>query len=246
LQGSAPSPAATLYAYGKIKEIPVREAFMKKRIIVDLLMLILFLVMMDYRLIRNFWHETLGTLLFFVVIYHNDLNRAWYTSLFHGRWTMERTISLLVNAVLIFSILSAIGSGVFISKNLPHFIGKAPRWIHYLHHIGGYLMLISLGFHIGLHWKSLLFRLERTLGFSKSKVLPWVERLLVLGILACGIYFSNYYSIGSRLFMLPIPNARSLPVTLWTFTFGYLMIISTYGVIAYYGMEILKKMQRRK
>lgn len=219
---------------------------MKKRMIVDILMLVLFLVMMDYRLIRNFWHEALGTLLFIVVLYHNYLNRPWYTSLFHGRWTLERAIPLIVNAVLIFSILSAIGSGIFISKNLPHLIGKAPRWIHYLHHIGGYLMLISLGFHIGLHWKPMLSRLERTWHLSKSKILPWIERLLVLGIVSCGVYFSNYYSIGSRLFFRPIPNARSLPITLWTFTFGYLMIISTYGVIAYYGMEILKKMEHRK
>ena len=219
---------------------------MKKRILIDILMLILFLVMMDYRLIRNFWHETLGALLFFVVLYHNWLNRSWYKSLFRGRWTVERTITLLVNMVLIFSILSAIWSGIFISKNLPHLIGKAPRRIHYLHHIGGYLMLISLGFHLGLHWKPMLSRLERIFGFSKSKVLPWVERLPVPGIIACGIYFSNYYSIGSRLFFRPIPNARSLPITLWTFTFGYLMIISTYGVIAYYGMEMLRKIKRRK
>lgn len=219
---------------------------MKKRIFIDILMLILFLVMMDYRLIRNFWHETLGTLLFLVVLYHNWLNRSWYKSLFRGHWNAERVITFIVNGVLIFSILSAIGSGIFISKNLPHFIGRAPRWIHYLHHIGGYLMLISLGFHLGLHWKSMLSRLERALGLSGSKVLPWLERLLVLGIIGCGIYFSNYYSIGSRLFFRPIPNARSLPITLWTFTFGYLMIISTYGVMAYYGMELMRKWKRRK
>lgn len=106
-------------------------------------------------------------------------------------------------------------------------------------------MLIALGFHLGLHWSAILSRLERGLGFGKIPHLSLVYKVLLLLIAAGGIYFSLYYSIGSRLLLLRIPNARSIPVTLWTFTFGHLLILSLYAAAAYYVQKFFRQRKRK-
>ena len=44
---------------------------MNKRLTVDLGMLISFLVLLDYRLVRNFGHETLALVFFLLFLLHN-------------------------------------------------------------------------------------------------------------------------------------------------------------------------------
>ncbi|HCW86533.1 MAG TPA: hypothetical protein DGT53_00295, partial [Dialister sp.] len=80
---------------------------------------------------------------------------------------------------------------------------------HQIHHVAGYVMVIALGFHLGLHWSSILPRLERGMGFSKIPHLSLLYKVLVILLTTGGIYFSFYYSLGSRLLLLRIPNARS-------------------------------------
>lgn len=48
---------------------------MNKRMTVDLGMLISFLVLLDYRLVRNFGHETLALVFFFLFLIHTWFNR---------------------------------------------------------------------------------------------------------------------------------------------------------------------------
>lgn len=45
------------------------EVMMNKRLTVDLGMLISFLVLLDYRLVRNFGHETLALVFFFLFFF---------------------------------------------------------------------------------------------------------------------------------------------------------------------------------
>ena len=221
------------------------EVMMNKRMTVDLGMLISFLVLLDYRLVRNFGHETLAIVFFLLFLLHTWFNRQWYASLTRGRWNMDRKLTFLADLLLLGSFAAVMASGLMISHTLPTGMQKAPLLAHQIHHVAGYVMVIALGFHLGLHWSAILPRLEKGMGFSKIPHLSLLYKVLVILLTAGGIYFSFYYSLGSRLLLLRIPNARSIPVTLWTFTFGHLLIISLYAAGAYYVQKFFRQRKRR-
>ena len=218
---------------------------MNKRMITDIGMLLSFLLLMDYRLVRNAGHEGLALLFFLFFLLHTWFNRQWYTSLSRGRWNTDRKLTLLADVLLLVSFAAVMGSGLLVSHNLPRLFGKAPTLVHQIHHVAGYLMVLAIGFHLGLHWNAILPRMEKGMHLKAIPFLSLAYKLSLLLIAAGGIYFSFYYSIGSRLFLLPIPNARSLPVTLWTFTFGHLMIISLYAAMAYYLQKYFRNRMRK-
>ena len=229
----------------KPKICPLMEVIMNKRMTVDLGMLISFLVLLDYRLVRNFGHETLALVFFLLFLLHTWFNRQWYASLTRGRWNMDRKLTFLADLLLLGSFAAVMASGLMISHTLPTGMQKAPLLAHQIHHVAGYVMVIALGFHLGLHWSAILPRLEKGMGFSKIPHRAILYKVLVMLLTVGGIYFSFYYSLGSRLLLLRIPNARSIPVTLWTFTFGHLLIMSLYAAGAYYVQKFFRQRKRR-
>lgn len=140
---------------------------MNKRLTVDLGMLISFLVLLDYRLVRNFGHETLALVFFLLFLLHTWFNRQWYASLTRGRWNTDRKLTFLADLLLLGSFAAVMASGFMISHTLPTGMQKAPLLAHQIHHVAGYVMVIALGFHLGLHWSTILPRLEKGMGFSK-------------------------------------------------------------------------------
>lgn len=237
--------------YDKIREdkiiygISPKEVIMNRRILVDVGMLLSFLVLLDYRLVRNTGHEALAVVFFLLFLLHTWFNRQWYVSLPRGRWNTDRKLTFLSDILLLGSFGAVMGSGLLISHTLPTGMEKAPLLAHQIHHVAGYVMVIALGFHLGLHWNAILPRLERGIGLRKIPHLSLLYKILLCLLAAGGIYFSFYYSIGSRLLLLRIPSARSMPVTLWTFTFGHLLIISLYAAGAYYVQKLLRPSKRK-
>lgn len=217
---------------------------MNKRMIVDTGMLISFLMILDYRFVRNFGHEMLAILFFLLFLLHTWFNRQWYTSLARGRWNTDRKLTFLSDLLLLLSFAAVMGSSFMISHVLPTGMEKAPRLAHQVHHVAGYVMLIAMGFHLGLHWSAILPRMEKGMDLGKIPHLSLVYKLLLLLIAAGGIYFSFYYSIGSRLLLQRIPNARAIPVTLWTFTLGHLLILSLYAAAAYYVQQLFRRKRK--
>ena len=76
---------------------------MKKRFILDMTMLFVFLIVVGYKPLGNYWHETLGIVLFVLVFLHNYWNRQWYKSLSKGSWGLEREYTAAVDGLLIVS-----------------------------------------------------------------------------------------------------------------------------------------------
>ena len=74
---------------------------MNKRIIVDIGMLVSFLVLLDYRLVRNVGHEGLALVFFLLFLLHTWFNRQWYRSLPRGRWNRDRKLTLMADILLL-------------------------------------------------------------------------------------------------------------------------------------------------
>ena len=112
---------------------------MNKRLTVDLGMLISFLVLLDYRLVRNFGHETLALVFFLLFLLHTWFNRQWYASLTRGRWNTDRKLTFLADLLLLGSFAAVMASGLMISHTLPTGMQKAPLLAHQIHHVAGYV-----------------------------------------------------------------------------------------------------------
>lgn len=210
---------------------------MNKRLILEIAMLGTFLSLLNYKYVQNFGHELLAAVFFFLFLIHTWFNRKWYTSLFRGRWNKMRMLTAAADFLLIASFASVIGIGIFISKQVP-VLSEGMRWLHPIHKAAGYAMLIALGLHIGLHWQIMLPRLKKHLPQNSNLLLKGLALLLVPG----GAYYSDVYSVGSRLLMLSVPKDPTLPTGYFLPVFGCFLILSMYGVFAYYIQKAVKKL----
>lgn len=218
---------------------PIRRFIMKKRMILDTAMLVTFLLLLDYRLVHNRGHEILGILFLLLALLHTKWNLSWYRSLQRGRWTKQRVFSFLTNGVLILSFLTVMVTGLSISRTVFPFHPHLSFWVNGLHQAAGYLMLIALGLHLGLHWQAILPRMQKGLSLRPSKALSWMNRLLMILIVLSGIYFSFDAHIGNRLLLLSARgSAFNSPG--W-FLFSRLMMIGLYASLAYYGQKLLSR-----
>ncbi len=213
---------------------------MKKRMILDTAMLMTFLLLLDYRFVHNRGHEILGILFLVLALFHTKWNLSWYRSLPRGRWTKQRIFSFLVNGLLIFSFLTVMASGLLISRTVFPFHPHMSFWVNGLHQAAGYLMLIALGLHLGLHWQAILPRMQRRLSLDSSRVLSWVNKLLMILIVSLGIYFSFDAHVGNRLLLLSARSSSSFHNPGW-FLFSRLMMIGLYASLAYYGQKLLSR-----
>lgn len=94
---------------------------MAKRIIkiaVDVAMLVLFLLLMEYHLLPDVVHEWLGISVFVLFVAHNALNYKWYAVLFKGKYSAMRIIHTVLNFLLMIMMLLCMISALFVSKEV--------------------------------------------------------------------------------------------------------------------------------
>ncbi len=70
---------------------------------VDAVMTILLLFLMAYQVTGESLHEWIGMGMTLLVIVHQILNRKWYSVLFAGKYNPYRTITTVLNVLLLFS-----------------------------------------------------------------------------------------------------------------------------------------------
>ncbi|MDM8156328.1 hypothetical protein QUV96_01595 [Amedibacillus dolichus] len=95
---------------------------MKKNVrwIVDVAMTVLLL--MARQLIGDRAHEWLGAGMFVLWILHHLLNLRWWTHLTKGRYSLVRTLSLLINLALFAAMLTTMVSGIILSREVFAFL----------------------------------------------------------------------------------------------------------------------------
>ncbi len=124
----------------------------KKKIIVDVLMIIGMFFSMSLQLFGPGVHKLIGLLTFLLFLVHNLLNRQWYKGLFKGKYTPVRIAHTITNYLVILAMIGIIVSGVMLSKELAQgFDGMTTGRI--LHNISSYIGCIGIAVHIGFHLK---------------------------------------------------------------------------------------------
>ena len=94
------------------------EMYMGKKILIDVMAGLLFVILLGYSFTGGQLHEILGILFAIVIIFHNIINRKWYLSLKKGNYSKKRKIVTVVNIALIIDIAAIVLTGIISSRYL--------------------------------------------------------------------------------------------------------------------------------
>lgn len=207
----------------------------------NLLMVICFLVVMDYRFTGNAVHEVLGIFIAVVFIYHNVLNKRWYKTIGKGKLNLIRAVSVITNILLLTMMILVFVTGLLISQTVfPVFSSSRMLWLHELHTFSAYAGFVLSAIHLGLHWDGLYEKFCRWRGIDTENLsCVVVGRGISLIIVSYGIYASYSQQIGSK-FLLQHTFSGWEDVSLLMFVLDYLAIMGLYVAVAHYSKQLIK------
>jgi len=201
-------------------------------------MLVLFLAVMSFHFLPKILHEVMGLLILLPIGIHLYQNRKFFLSFRKASWNRMWMLNAFLDVLLIACLLTAAGTGICMSNHL--FKDMIPLELQrdialHQHHVSlPYWMLVLMGLHAGLHWRSLKGRLGTVCS---------IPVLLILAVI--GIYGSIQNRLGDRIMMKHIfaTPAAELP--------GAEYVLLLLGIFALYvlvgiGLEKLLESSRKK
>lgn len=69
----------------------------KVKTVIDLVLIFVLPILMGYSLVSELYHEVIGISIGVLYAVHIVLNRKWFVSLFKGKYTVRRVVTLIVN-----------------------------------------------------------------------------------------------------------------------------------------------------
>ena len=132
--------------------------------IVDAAMTVLLLCLMAYQVTGEMAHEWIGMGMTVLVIIHQILNRKWYGALFKGKYNPYRSISTVLNILLIASFVLTAFSGMSMSGHaVPFLYGMAPvSFARRMHLSMSHWAFVLMGLHLGMHIPAMTAGLKLT------------------------------------------------------------------------------------
>jgi len=120
---------------------------------VDVCMTVLLLCLMAYQVTGETLHEWGGMAMTVLLIVHHVLNFRWYKTLFKGKYNAYRTVTAVVNTLLLVSIaLTAICGMAMSAHAVPFLYGMLPvSFARRFHLAMSFWSFILMGLHLGLH-----------------------------------------------------------------------------------------------
>lgn len=125
---------------------------MRKKL-VDVSMTVLLLCLMAYQVTGDLLHEWIGIGMTVLVIVHQILNRKWYSALFEGKYNPYRSVSAVLNILLVASFALTAFCGMSMSGYaVPFLHGMAPvSFARRMHLSMSYWAFVLMGLHLGMH-----------------------------------------------------------------------------------------------
>lgn len=123
------------------------------RRIVDAAMTVLLVLLMAYQVTGEKAHEWIGMGMTALIIIHQILNRKWYRAIFRGRYSAYRTVTTVLNILLIASfVLTAFCGMAMSSYAVPFLYGMAPVFfVRRMHLSMSHWTFVLMGLHLGMH-----------------------------------------------------------------------------------------------
>ncbi len=137
-----------------IKPINMKDNNLVKKISVDVLMIIA--IILEFLSLPILIHEIVGIMLLFLILAHLNFNKKYFKSITKGKYTLKRTIDLIVNIGLLISLFTTIISGIFLTQKSLKKIKVGNMKMSHIHKSASVISLIFLGLHLLTTHKKLL------------------------------------------------------------------------------------------
>ena len=125
------------------------------KLLVDILMFILMLLEFSKGFMNPLFHEIFGILLIILVVIHLILNKNYIINISKGKYTISRSIMLIINAGFFISFILSIVFGILSSEELLKIFNIGSIKIINLHKIFAYVSLIFMGLHLGINFNTI-------------------------------------------------------------------------------------------
>lgn len=216
----------------------------KVRILIDSIMFILFLILMGYHITGNTLHEILGIITFILFIIHHILNIKWYKALPRGKYNGQRTVSTIIDFLLLIDMLCIMISAIMISTTIFSFLNIKTNMTARLMHLSATSWgLILIGVHLGLHLRICFDKIRKKV---KTSSLEYTFYLIIILLLIYGIYAFIKNAPWQELFLLTHFKFFDYNQLSIFFYLEYLAITFLIIMLTYTTMKIVKKRSDRK
>lgn len=214
-----------------------------KRLALPSAMLIFLLLSLAYWWLNNISHELFGSILFAFLSWHIVSNRLWFKNIFKGRYNLRRSLSTLLHLLLIANMTVLFVTSVAVSKSIfAFFTVSGTTTMQTIHLFSAYWVMITVGIHVGLHWKRVISGLCLLLKLPKPNMISaWILRLAATFIFILGINSLTPIDIWNKL-------TFTYSLAFWDFTdsvspfFGHwIAIISLPAIATHYAMLLIGK-----
>ena len=142
--------------------------------IVDAAMTVLLLCLMAYQVTGEMAHEWIGMGMTVLVVIHQILNRKWYSTLFKGKYNPYRSITTILNILLLVSfVLTAFCGMAMSSYAVPFLYGMAPvSFVRRMHLSMSHWAFVLMGLHLGMYIPAITAALK--VKNQAKAILTWV------------------------------------------------------------------------
>ena len=130
-----------------------------QKISVDILMIVA--IILEFISLPLLIHEIVGIILLFLILAHINFNKKYFKSITKGKYTLKRTINLIINIGLLISLFVTIISGIFLSQKSLRNIKIGNAKMSHIHKTSSVISLIFLVFHLFTTHKKLLYGLKK-------------------------------------------------------------------------------------
>lgn len=180
--------------------------------------------------------------MFFLFIAHHILNFSWYRSIFKGRYTEVRIVTLCIDLLVLLAMLVQMYSGIVMSRYVFDFLpfNGGMSLARRLHILGAYWGFLLMSLHLGLHWNMILGIFRKAAGIkSKAKNRSIIAFIIGLAIAGYGVWafigrdFLTYLFLKSEFVFLDYNEPKIL------FYIDYLALMGLCIFIAHYSTKLI-------
>ncbi len=214
----------------------------------DIGMTLALLFLMGYQFWGETAHEWIGVIMFALFILHHLLNLNWHKRICKGKYTPMRTLTLVVDILVLLAMLALMYSGIVMSRHVFAFLSieRGLALARRLHILGAYWGFLLMSVHLGLHWNMILGMVKKQTKLKPSKVRSTALFCISTVIAVYGIYafirrdFATYLFLKSEFVFLDYSESKLL------FYFDYLALMGLCIFAAYYGSRLCRRKKESK
>lgn len=219
------------------------------KLAVDVFMTLALLFLMGYQFWGEAPHEWVGAGMFLLFVAHHLLNGRWHKTLFKGKYSALRTVTLCVDLLLLLAMLAQMYSGIVMSRYVFAFLPETGGMslARRLHILGAYWGFLLMSVHLGLHWNMILGMLRKALKIkSKTKSPSMIAFAAGLTISGYGIWvfisrgFPTCLFLKSEFVFLDYSEPKIF------FYMDYLALMGLCIFIAHYSTKLMEQLQKRR